>query len=258
LESSNVEYKLGLSGTIKIEEQYSDFFKIQEYLGPLSMVVKANFLIEQNHAPNVLVKMMKLKYPITEPFVHKYAELKEHGGIEGKLMYQMEKEFIISYEPRINFISSLCNKLEGNKLVLFINVKDKYGQRIRERIMDLNQSVYYIDGGVKDDNRSEYREHMEGGTGVVLVASYQTFGVGIDLKNVNYIIFAESYKSEITIRQSIGRGMRKLAGKHKITILDLVDDLDGYVVKHSQVRERIYKDQQFTVTKHEFDLEKFI
>jgi len=84
-----------------------------------------------------------------------------------------------------------------------------------------------------------------------------TFSTGINLKNVNYIIFAESYKSEITVRQSIGRGMRKLKGKYKITILDLVDDLDGYIVKHGKVREKIYKEQEFVTSKHEYDLTPF-
>jgi superfamily II DNA or RNA helicase len=258
LASTNVEYKLGLSGTIQIEEAFSDFFKIQEYLGPLSMVVKANFLIANDHSPTVLVKMLSLKYPISEPFVAKYAELKEHGGIAGKMMYEMEKEFIISYEPRINFITSLCEKLPGNKLVLFINVKDKYGQRIQDSIREKNPNVYYIDGGVKEGDRTDYTEVMEAGKGIVLIASYGTFSTGIDLKNVNYIILAESYKSEITIRQSIGRGMRKLEGKLKITILDLIDDLDGYVVKHGHVREKIYKQEKFEVTKHDFDLAQFI
>lgn len=258
LASKTVEYKLGLSGTIKIEEQFSDFFKIQEYLGPLSMVVKASFLIDQKHSPNVLVKMLRLKYPTDEPFVQKYLALQEQGGVNGKKMYEIEKAFIVSYVPRIEFISKLCEKLEGNKLVLFTNIKDSYGQRIQDKIRELNPNVYYIDGGVKENDRADYKEIMETGKGIVLVASYGTFAVGIDLKNVNYIIFTESYKAEITIRQSIGRGMRKLIGKQKITILDLVDDLNGYVVRHSKVREKIYLREKFIVTKQDFDLKKFI
>jgi len=52
--------------------------------------------------------------------------------------------------------------------------------------------------------------------------------------------------------------MRKLKGKYKITILDLVDDLDGYIVKHGKKREQIYLEQEFEVSKHEFDLTKFV
>ena len=64
-----------------------------------------------------------------------------------------------------------------------------------------------------------------------------------------WIIFAESTKAEITIRQAIGRGMRYLKGKDKVIIWDIVDDLDGYSIKHSKVRETIYKDQKFEVLK---------
>lgn len=255
--SKNAEYKLGLSGTIDVKEGFSDFFKIQEFLGPLVMVVKAKFLIDNDYSVDVHVKMLSLKYPSDEPFVKSYAELTESYSVDGKQRYEIEKDFIVKYQPRINFIADLCHRIPGNKLVLFINVKDLYGQRICDKIKEKNDFVYYIDGGVKDEQRSDYRSVLEKNTGVVLVASYGTFATGINLKNVNYIIFAESYKSEITIRQSIGRGMRKLVGKHKITILDLVDDLGGYMNKHARVREKIYSDEKFEVSKLEFNLSHF-
>ena len=255
LQSVNAEYKLGLSGTIKIEEDYSDFFRIQEFLGPLSMTLSASHLIENNYSPDVYIKMVYLEYPKTEPFVEKYMALREEGK-SGKDMYDSEKAFIVSYDPRIDFISAFVKKLEGNTLILYINVKDQYGQRICDRIKEWREHVYYIDGGVDSSDRDNYQRIMEAGPGVTLVASYGTFSTGIDLKNVNHIILAESYKSEVTIRQSIGRGMRGLKGKVKVTIYDLIDDLNGYIVKHGQAREKIYKSQKFIVSKHKFDLSK--
>ena len=73
---------------------------------------------------------------------------------------------------------------------------------------------------------------------------------------MHHIIFAESTKAEITIRQSIGRGMRKLAEKIKVVIWDLVDQLDGYMVKHGAKREEIYIDQCFEITRNKVDLSK--
>lgn len=257
LASTNVEYKLGLSGTIQIEEQYSDFFKIQEYLGPLSMTLKSSFLIDQQHSPNVYIRMVYLDYPETEPFVANYKKLREQGQA-GKQLFEAERAFIVGYEPRINFISQFIKKLGGNTLILFINVKDQYGQRICDKIKEWNPYSYYIDGGVDGDDRADFKEAMEREDGAVIVASYGTFSTGIDLKKVNNIIFAESYKSEITIRQSIGRGMRKLAGKHEVTIYDLIDDLDGYIVKHGKAREAIYTKEKFVISKHRYDLSKLI
>lgn len=256
LNSVNAEYKLGLSGTIKIEEEYSDFFKVQEFLGPLSMVLKASHLIDNNYSPDVYVKMVYLGYPPNEPFVKQYGDLRESGMV-GKELFEIEKNFIVNYQPRIDFISAFVSKLEGNTLILFINVKDKYGQRICDKIKEWNEKTYYIDGGVDSSDREGYTDAMEKSSSVILIASYGTFSTGIDLKNVNHIIFAESYKSEITVRQSIGRGMRGLKGKVKVTIYDLIDDLKGYVVKHGLVREKIYKNEKFIVSKHNFDLTRF-
>jgi type I site-specific restriction endonuclease len=93
-------------------------------------------------------------------------------------------------------------------------------------------------------------------TPVIIVASYGTFATGIDLKNVHHIVFAESTKAEITLRQAIGRGMRKLAEKSVVWIWDLVDQLDGYMVKHGIKREAIYRDQSFEMSRKTVDLRK--
>jgi superfamily II DNA or RNA helicase len=200
--------------------------------------------------------MIYLDYPPEEPFVKNYLQLREDGRA-GKDMFEAEKGFIVGYEPRIKFISEFVKKLTGNTLILFINIKDQYGQRICDAIKSWNEHTYYIDGGVDDTDRDDYKNVMEKESGVTLVASYGTFSTGIDLKNVNHMIFAESYKSEVTIRQSIGRGMRNLKGKYKVTIYDLIDDLNGYIMNHGSVREKIYRKEKFIVSKHRFNLEKF-
>jgi len=250
--STNAEYKLGLSGTIKIGEQFSDFYKIQEYLGPLTKTVSAKYLIDNNYSVDVFIEQIKLKYPSTEPFIKKYKDLTDSKSVPGGDLYNIEKSFILGYEPRIKFITKLANGLPGNKLILFNNVKDLYGKRIQESILPNNENVYYIDGEVETSDRNEYQSIMENNSNIVLVASFGTFATGINLKNVNYIIFAESFKSEITIRQAIGRGMRNLTGKTKVVILDLVDDLDGYMIKHGKERESIYKKQKFPISKRKY------
>jgi type I site-specific restriction endonuclease len=95
---------------------------------------------------------------------------------------------------------------------------------------------------------------LESQDDVIIVASYGTFATGIDSKNLHHIVLAESIKAEITLRQAIGRGMRKLAEKNSVTVWDLVDGLDGYSIKHSKVREDIYKEQKFEISKRTVDL----
>jgi len=261
---TNWKYRFGLSGTVKIDESFSDYFKVQENVGPLVMVLSAKHLIDNGYSPNIKIKIVDLKYDESQESIQKYWHLKENGKSMynnpkdfGRDMLALERNIIFESKERLNFISSLVQKLEKNTLILFSDVKNEYGKQIQSKLLEWNPQVYYIDGEVDSTDRDRYKDVMEKNDGVVIVASYGTFSTGIDLKNVFHIIFAESTKAEITIRQSIGRGMRKLAEKNKVIIWDLVDQLNGYMVKHSEVREEIYLDQSFEVKHQEIDLAKF-
>lgn len=81
-----------------------------------------------------------------------------------------------------------------------------------------------------------------------------TFSTGIDIKNVHNIVFVESYKSPVLIRQSIGRGMRDLTGKYSVNVVDIVDTFGKYSTKHYKERKLIYGSQQFPITEFKYDL----
>ena len=257
-------YKLGLSGTVKVDEKYSDFFRVQENVGPLVMVLSAKHLIDNNFASNIKIKVVNLKYNNSDPELVEYWELKKNGRDQypsakdyGIDMLKRERNYLFKSSSRLNFISALVKKVSKNTLILFSDVKNEYGKTIYSKISEWNKNTFYIAGEVKSKDRDVYKSIMESENSVVIVASFGTFATGIDLKNVHHIIFAESTKAEITIRQSIGRGMRLLAEKNEAIIWDLVDLLDGYMIKHGKIREEIYEDQQFEVTKSTIDISKY-
>jgi superfamily II DNA or RNA helicase len=171
-------------------------------------------------------------------------------------MLNIEKGIIFESKDRLDFISDLVKKFEKNSLILFSDVKNGYGKLIQSKILEWNRDTFYIDGEVDSEDRDKFKEVLESKDGVVIVASYGTFATGIDSKNLHHIILAESTKAEVTLRQAIGRGMRKLAEKTKVIVWDLVDQLDGYSVKHSKVRKEIYDDQKFEVSRKKIDLTK--
>ena len=258
---TNWKYRLGLSGTVKIEEEYSDFFKMQENVGPLVMVLSAKHLIDNGYSPNINIKVLNLQYNLKDPYLEKYWALKKNGAEMyknakdyGRDMLAIERGFIFESKERLDFINSLVQKLGKNTLILFSDVKNGYGKRIQSKLLEWNENTFYIDGEVESSDRDLYKDSMETQNDVIIVASFGTFATGIDLKNVHNIIFAESTKAEITVRQSIGRGMRKLAEKNRVIIWDLVDQLDGYMVKHAAKREEIYLEQRFEISKKEIDL----
>ena len=141
-------------------------------------------------------------------------------------------------------------------MVLFHRIE--HGKKIYDKLrQDTDKQVYYVDGGVDKDVREEFKKKMEKGDDVVIVASYGTFSTGISIKKIHNIFFTESFKSEVIIRQSIGRGLRQHHSKSSVLIIDFVDDLcteewKNYLMKHSKTRQRIYKEQRF-----EYDIKKF-
>ncbi|CAB4159518.1 SSL2 DNA or RNA helicases of superfamily II [uncultured Caudovirales phage] len=263
LACKNWEYRLGLSGTVKLEEQYSDFFRVQESVGPLVMVLSAKHLIDHGYSPNIEIKILELAYDEKDERIQKYFHLKEHGKSMynsakdfGRDMLSIEKGILFESKERLDFINDLVKKFEKNSLILFSDVKNGYGKLIQSKILEWNPNTFYIDGEVDSSDRDKFKEILESQDGVVIVASFGTFATGIDSKNLHHIILAESTKAEITLRQAIGRGMRKLAEKSKVIVWDLVDQLDGYSVRHSKIREEIYKEQKFEVSKSKVDLTK--
>jgi superfamily II DNA or RNA helicase len=117
-----------------------------------------------------------------------------------------------------------------------------------------DKKVYYVDGSVNVDIREEFKSRMEKNDDVIIVASYGTFSTGISIKNIHNIFFTESFKSEVIIRQSIGRGLRKHASKDVVKIYDFIDDFRykdadhdwvNYIYRHGIARRTIYKEEKF-------------
>ena len=117
-----------------------------------------------------------------------------------------------------------------------------------------NRRVYYVDGSVDSSLREEFKSRMEKGDDVIIVASYGTFSTGISIKNIHNVHFTESFKSEVIIRQSIGRGLRQHHNKDIVKIYDYIDDFRwgsgsdewlNYVYRHGMARRKIYKEENF-------------
>ena len=87
-----------------------------------------------------------------------------------------------------------------------------------------NRGEHYCKGK-KNKQREEIKKFMEDtSTNVkVLVASYGTLSTGVSINAIFNVIFADSFKSEQIIIQSIGRALRLHEDKKTALIFDLVD-----------------------------------
>ena len=193
----------------------------------------------------IKVFTVELKY-LSEEEIQK---LKNITKLDVKSALEHETQLVITNELRLSYIVRTASKMEKNSLILFN--RREYGKKLyTEFLNDQTKEVFYIDGFTEDKKRTAIVASMEEGNNKILVASYGTFSTGINLKNLHFIYLTESYKSEILVRQSIGRGVRLHDDKKFICIIDIVDDfrMKGYTnfkYLHSLERKNIYKEQKF-------------
>ena len=114
--------------------------------------------------------------------------------------------------------------LKGVTLVLFSYID--HGKEIFNRIkLSTDKPVFYVSGEVKGDKREEIRKDIANYEEAILIASIQTFGEGINIRNINNIVLSFPIAGSERLLQAIGRGLRKYENKSACHIYDLCDDL---------------------------------
>lgn len=261
----NLEYSIGVTGTFPKPNLY-EYLVLQAYIGPVVYKFTADQLIHQEKRGTPI-------YPVFQ--IMDWANLEEKQALyllranknqddiqAGNKILKQERLFVNESYTRLKFICDKVIQTKKNALVLFGDIKYGYGKKLYDYIKEnSDKDVYYVDGNIKTDNREYFKQCMEddesGNT--VIVASINTFGEGIDIRNLWSIFLVDTAKSERIVRQICGRGLRLYPGKDKVVLFDFVDDLrytedpqgrrfkDNYLWKHYTERKKIYKEQKFPI-----------
>src|SRR5690606_35613371 len=109
--------------------------------------------------------------------------------------------------------------LDGNVLILF-SLVEKHGKVLRELAKKYDKELFFVYGGTDVDQREKIRQIAETHKGCIILASYQTFSTGVNIRNIRHIIFASPTKSFTRVIQSIGRGLRTSATKTECDVYD--------------------------------------
>ena len=128
-----------------------------------------------------------------------------------------------------------------NMVVLFdrLNVGKTLYSELKDRFQSTN--VFYIDGNIDVSVREGIRKSLEERSGNILVAQTVTASVGLNIKNLNGIVFAFSGRSYVRIIQSIGRVIRKKNDKSVAKLYEVWYNLK-YSTKHHGEKMEILAD----------------
>lgn len=238
---SHVPYRFGFTGTLDGSKTHE--MQCRSWFGSLLRSSSTKDLMDRGILSALEVQSMCLEYHNDE----------KHAV--SKMNYQDEIKFIVNHTKRNEWIVDLALSQPKNTLVLF-NLIEKHGDKLFEiaqkKAITAGKRVYMIVGDVKVDQREMIRQIMERENNVVLFASFGTMSVGVNIKNLHSIIFAHPYKAKIRTLQSIGRTLRKLSGKEKATLIDIMDNLCyskkvNFAYKHGVERMKIYENENFNI-----------
>jgi type I restriction enzyme R subunit len=262
--TKNATSRVGLSGTI-LEDKTADHYTLISSFGPIVARISQKELMDIGAATPVKIDMIILDYPESED-KSRLLSVKQQikagtTELEEIDLYKMELAIIRNHEYRLKWVCTLISKLEGNTLVLFIDVEGGYGKRKFETTKKINpkKEYYYIDGSVDANTRMVYKSRMEEGSNKVLCATWMTYGTAKSIKNLRNIVLVELMKGFNVIGQMVGRGMRLFDGKEYYRIFDLTDNLsidpdmynpdvkyNSILSKQGDTRLRHYIKEEFT------------
>lgn len=168
---------------------------------------------------------------------------------KGSNLLLLEQMLVHRSKKRLEIMDKLLFGLEKNVIVFchhteYIRFLKKH---FEEKFPD--RKVMSIEGSANLKKRQKVIDEMLVNNNCILVASYGCCSTGITFKNVDYGIFAQSFKSEIIIKQSIGRLMLKTDEKDEFYLYDLVDCFPSKKL-YSQGLSKIktYKNEGFDYT----------
>ena len=243
---TSCRYRFGTTGTIT--DSKTNKLVLEGLFGKTYQAITSKELMDDKHISDLKIECLVLGYTDQEKKLLK------------KATYQEEIDFIVSSPKRNEFICELALARKGNVLVLF-NYVEKHGkvlEKILKSKLKTDRNIFFIAGETSVEDRESIRQVTEVENSII-VASSGVLSTGVNIKNLQSLIFAHPYKGKIRNLQSIGRVLRLDDKENKAILFDIVDDLSwkkhqNYGIKHWGERVKTYTNEKFEYNIREITL----
>ena len=175
---------------------------------------------------------------------------------DGTIVYSSLINDLIQHDKRnvqiANDITCLGSK---NKKVLVLSDRVEHLTKLKNLICKMDGSLINKTKQLmalsnskkaRGERRQVLKDLNDGKINVVL-ATYALAKEGLDVPNLNYVVFASPQKDETTVTQSAGRVGRKAEGKEYGVVIDYVDSNFGMLAGFSKKRNSVYKKLEYEI-----------
>lgn len=246
------DHRFGFTGTLK--DSKTSEMQLRGLLGGVYRTIYTHELQERKELADLSI----------ECHVLKYSDETRRAFSKAKFDYRKEIDFILSVDKRTEYISRLALGLSGNTLILFQFI-EKHGKRIFKKLNELrseetdaDRKIFFISGASPVEDRERMREIVEKERNAIICGSSPVLSTGVNIVNLNNVVFAFSTKSQVRVIQSIGRALRVSNTKLEARLYDIVDNLSwrsrrNYTMTHALKRIEYYTEEKFKYSIKEID-----
>lgn len=232
------DLRLGLTGTIgnnAINEH-----KLYAVTGPIIIKISNEYLIEHGFS--------------ARPVCY-YIEITNPDDIEDLDYQEAYTEGIVLNSYRNDTVTKIVQReLEKKSNILIFVERLEHGEIIENLLKETNiNSVEFTNGQKSTEFRNKVLKDIKSGTLRVLIST-SVLDEGIDVDNINSVIYARGMEAPRKILQGIGRGLRKKKDNSGLTFYDFLDYTNDYLIKHTKNRFLTIKEEGFEIKK--LDMEK--
>jgi superfamily II DNA or RNA helicase len=236
---SHARFRLGLTGTLDGTKMHE--LDMEARFGKVVRVATTKDLQDGGDLAPLNIECLQLRYN------------KDDIALVKNMDYDGEIKFIVGHRQRNYLLAKTAIAQEGNTLMLF-NYVAKHGKVLYELMKPMceaaGKNLYFISGTTAVDDREQIRQILEKENNAILLASFGTLAVGVNVKNLHNLVFCHPLKAVIRTLQSIGRILRTAEGKVDVKLIDIADDLSyttrsgikkqNTILRHFLERLKIY------------------
>lgn len=227
---TNASIRIGLTGTVDKSNPVNEM-RLYACTGNIINKISNEYLINNGFSAKPICILFTVSSPELED--EDYSEAYTLGIVES--------------QERLDCITKICEKETASKNTVLILVEHiEHGTLIKEELEKLNKQVFFTNGTLSSDERQKLLDDLKDNKIDVLIST-AILDEGVDVSNINAIIYARGMKSSRKLLQGIGRGLRKKADGSKLRFYDFIDDMNTTLLSHSLNRYEVLKHEKFVV-----------
>ena len=166
----------------------------------------------------------------------------------GANLLLLEQMLVHRSKRRLRVMDDLIREMDKNVIIFahhteYINHLEKHFKEVFP-----DKKVYKINGSTAAKRRDKIKEELLNTNDAILVASYKCVGTGLTFKNLDFGIFAQSFKSQIINKQSLGRGLCLAEDKEKYVLYDVIDCFPTERIKRQgDMKVKLFKQEEIPI-----------